>query len=52
MRNKLWVISELYYPEATSTGYILTQIAEGLATKGFGVNVLIVLIVFVVFLIF
>ncbi len=39
MRNKLWVISELYYPEATSTGYILTQIAEGLATKGFGINV-------------
>lgn len=40
MSNKLWVVSELYYPEATSTGYILTQIAEGLATKDFRVNVL------------
>lgn len=27
----LWVVSELYYPEETSTGYILTKIAEGLA---------------------
>lgn len=27
----LWVISELYYPEETSTGYYLTRIAEGLA---------------------
>jgi colanic acid biosynthesis glycosyl transferase WcaI len=40
MINKLWIISELYYPEITSTGYILTQIAEGLATKGFSVSVL------------
>jgi glycosyltransferase involved in cell wall biosynthesis len=30
-RGRLWVISELYYPELTSTGYYLTQIAEGLA---------------------
>lgn len=29
--EKLWVISELYYPEETSTGYYLTKIAEGLA---------------------
>ena len=27
----LWVVSELYYPEMTSTGYYLTKIAEGLA---------------------
>ena len=27
----LWVVSELYYPEETSTGYYLTKIAEGLA---------------------
>ncbi len=27
----VWVISELYYPELTSTGYFLTGIAEGLA---------------------
>lgn len=30
-RRRLWVISELYYPEETSTGYYLTRIAEGLA---------------------
>lgn len=38
-RETLWVISELYYPELTSTGYYLTQIAEGL-TKDFSVKVL------------
>lgn len=32
-RNRLWVISELYYPEETSTGYYLTRIAEGLTEK-------------------
>lgn len=30
-KQRLWVISELYYPEETSTGYYLTRIAEGLA---------------------
>lgn len=30
-RPRLWVVSELYYPEQTSTGYFLTEIAEGLA---------------------
>lgn len=29
--RRVWVISELYYPELTSTGYFLTGIAEGLA---------------------
>ena len=29
--STLWVVSELYYPEETSTGYYLTRIAEGLA---------------------
>ena len=29
----MWVISELYYPEETSTGYYLTRIAEGLTDK-------------------
>ncbi len=29
--NTLWVVSELYYPELTSTGYYLTTIAESLA---------------------
>lgn len=28
---RLWIVSELYYPEQTSTGYFLTLIAEGLA---------------------
>jgi glycosyltransferase involved in cell wall biosynthesis len=32
-RDRLWVISELYYPEETSTGYYLTRIAEGLTDK-------------------
>ncbi|HTH50668.1 MAG TPA: glycosyltransferase family 4 protein, partial [Pyrinomonadaceae bacterium] len=27
----LWIVSELYYPEMTSTGYYLTTIAEGLS---------------------
>ena len=30
-KTVLWVITELYYPEETSTGYYLTQTAEGLA---------------------
>jgi glycosyltransferase involved in cell wall biosynthesis len=30
-KPRLWVVSELYYPEQTSTGYFLTKIAEGLA---------------------
>ena len=32
-RPRLWVVSELYYPEETSTGYFLTRIAEGLAEE-------------------
>ena len=31
--SRLWIISELYYPEVTSTGYFLTAIAEGLAQE-------------------
>lgn len=30
---RVWVISELYYPEETSTGYLLTHIAEGIAAR-------------------
>ncbi|MGA2059057.1 MAG: glycosyltransferase family 4 protein [Thermoguttaceae bacterium] len=30
-KRKLWVVSELYYPEYTATGHLLTVIAEGLA---------------------
>lgn len=38
-KETLWVVSELYYPEETSTGYYLTCIAEGLTDK-FKVKVL------------
>ncbi|HUR98725.1 MAG TPA: glycosyltransferase family 4 protein [Pyrinomonadaceae bacterium] len=31
LKRRLWVVTELYYPEETSTGYYLTRIAEGLA---------------------
>lgn len=30
---KFWVVSELYYPQETATGYLLTQLAEGLAQE-------------------
>lgn len=35
MSNKqtLWVISELFYPEETSTGYIMTEIANAMTSK-------------------
>jgi colanic acid biosynthesis glycosyl transferase WcaI len=39
MLHKVWVISELYYPEDTSTGYFITKIAEGLGVN-FDVHVL------------
>lgn len=29
--EKIWVVTEVYYPEVISTGYYLTSIAEGLA---------------------
>jgi glycosyltransferase involved in cell wall biosynthesis len=38
-RQTLWVVTELYYPEDTSTGYYLTRLAEGL-TEDFEVRVL------------
>lgn len=36
---RVWVVSEIYYPEETSTGYLLTCTAEGIA-KEFNVSVL------------
>jgi colanic acid biosynthesis glycosyl transferase WcaI len=30
--HKLWIATEIYYPEKTSTGYVLTKLAEGLAS--------------------
>ncbi|HEY0659489.1 MAG TPA: hypothetical protein VGD05_13490, partial [Pyrinomonadaceae bacterium] len=38
-KKTLWVVTELYYPEETSTGYYLTRIAEGL-TDDYEVKVL------------
>jgi glycosyltransferase involved in cell wall biosynthesis len=29
--DRLWIVSELYFPEETSTGYYMTRVAEGLA---------------------
>jgi colanic acid biosynthesis glycosyl transferase WcaI len=37
--QRVWIVSELYYPELTSTGYFLTGIAEGL-TADYDVSVL------------
>lgn len=30
-KNTLWIVSELFYPETTSTGYIMTEIAKELS---------------------
>lgn len=38
-KSRLWVVTELYYPEETSTGYYMTRIAEGL-TGNFEVKAL------------
>jgi colanic acid biosynthesis glycosyl transferase WcaI len=32
-RRRLWLVTELYFPEMTSTGYYLTRIGEGLADE-------------------
>lgn len=32
-RNVLWILSEVYYPEETGTGYYISRIAEHLALK-------------------
>ena len=37
--KKLWIFTELFYPEETSTAFILTKIANKLATKYDVVNV-------------
>jgi colanic acid biosynthesis glycosyl transferase WcaI len=31
MQKRIWILSELYYPEESATGYYLTRVAEGLA---------------------
>lgn len=38
-KKRLWIVTELYYPEMTSTGYYLTRVGEGLADD-FDVKVL------------
>ena len=37
--NEVWIVSELFYPETISTGYIMTEIAKHLS-KGHIVNVI------------
>lgn len=32
-KNTLWILTEVYYPEVISTGYYLTEIAEGIAKE-------------------
>lgn len=32
-QTRFWIVSELYYPQETATGYLLTQLAEGLAGR-------------------
>lgn len=39
MHPKLWFISEIYYPDETSTGYVVTRLAEA-AARDHAVNVL------------
>ena len=31
--KRIWILSEIYFPEQTSTGYLLTKTAEGLAQE-------------------
>jgi colanic acid biosynthesis glycosyl transferase WcaI len=31
MPQRFWIVSEQYYPQETATGYLLTELAEGLA---------------------
>ena len=33
MSKRFWIVSELYYPEQSATGYYMTGIAEGLAAE-------------------
>ena len=33
MRQSLWIMSELFPPEETSTGYIMGEIANAMARK-------------------
>lgn len=39
MKKKLWIVTELYFPEESATSYIFTKIAEGLAME-FDVNII------------
>jgi glycosyltransferase involved in cell wall biosynthesis len=39
-RNRIWFVSELFYPVFASTGYYITEIARHVAESGFDVGVL------------
>ena len=38
--KRIWIVSEIYYPVKTSTGYYMTEIAEYLAYRGLDVHVI------------
>lgn len=38
--SRFWIVSEIYYPVKTSTGYYVTEIAEYFAQKGMDVHVI------------
>ena len=38
-KKEIWIVSELFYPETISTGYILTEVAKSLA-KNFEISVI------------
>lgn len=39
-KEKIWIVSEYYYPIVTSTGYYITEIAEHLATQRENINII------------
>lgn len=39
-KNKIWIISEYYYPIVTSTGYYITEIAEFFAKNNYDTHVI------------
>lgn len=38
--NRVWVISEFYFPIRTGTGYYMTEIAEYISSKGYNTQVI------------
>lgn len=40
MKDRIWFLSEIYYPVDTSTGYYITEIAETFSKEGLDVHIL------------